>query len=114
MKSIVAALCLAAFTFAVVGCNQSTAPTSEAVETTPPPPAGVQLVKLKLPGMVCGGCAMEVKDTLVKVEGVSHVATDPAKHECTFWFANSNDEIKAKLDDLAKTSDKIAGWERLN
>lgn len=114
MKSFLAALCLALLSFAVIGCSQSAAPTSEAVETTPPPPAGVQLVKLKLPGMVCGGCAMEVKDTLVKVEGVSHVATDPAKHECTFWFAKGNDEIKAKLDDLAKSSDKIAGWERLN
>jgi copper chaperone CopZ len=114
MKSFLAALCLALLSFAVIGCSQSAVPTSEAVETTPPPPAGVQLVKLKLPGMVCGGCAMEVKDTLVKVEGVSHVATDPAKHECTFWFAKGNDEIKAKLDDLAKSSDKIAGWERLN
>jgi len=111
MKSLLAALCLACCAFALIGCNQSAAPTAETAETTPPPPAGVQLVKLKLPGMVCGGCAMEVKDTLVKVDGVSHVATDPTKQECTFWFANSNDEIKAKLDDLAKTSDKIAGWE---
>ncbi len=114
MKTLIAGLCLSLLSFAAIGCSHSAAPTSEAVETTPPPPAGVQLVKLKLPGMVCGGCAMEVKDTLAKVEGVSHIATDPAKHECTFWFAKGNEEIKAKLDELAKTSDKIADWQRLN
>lgn len=111
----VTAICLGLLVLVSSGCMHSAAPTGDpAAEVTPPPPAGVQLVKLKLPGMVCGGCAMEVKDTLVKVEGVSHVATDPAKHECTFWFDKSNDEIKTKLDDLAKSNDKIAGYERLN
>lgn len=114
MKSVVAS-CFAWCLLLLAGCSGSAVPaTDAATEVTPPPPAGVQLVKLKLPGMVCGGCAMEVKDTLVQVDGVSHVATDPAKHECTFWFAKSNDEIKSKLDDLAKTNDKIAGWERAN
>jgi copper chaperone CopZ len=115
MKSWLLAACLACLFVANLGCTQSSPATGEpAAEVTPPPPAGVQLVKLKLPGMVCGGCAMEVKDTLVKVEGVSHVATNPEKHECTFWFDKSNDEIKAKLDELAKTNDKIAKYERLN
>ncbi|WP_254513576.1 heavy-metal-associated domain-containing protein [Anatilimnocola floriformis] len=114
MKFVAALACALSLMFAV-GCNRVAAPMGEAAaEVTPPPPAGVQLVKLKLPGMVCGGCAMEVKDTLVKVDGISHVATNPDKHECTFWFAKGNDEIKTKLDDLAKTNDKIAGWEREN
>lgn len=114
MKSI-SALCFALLLFIAGGCSQSAAPTGEAAaEVTPPPPAGTQLVKLELPGMVCGGCAMEVKDTLVKVDGISHVATNPDKHECTFWFAKGPDEIKAKLDDLAKSNDKIAGWKRVD
>jgi copper chaperone CopZ len=100
------------------GCSHApapnAAPTAEAIETTPPPPEGVTLVKLKLPGMVCGGCAMEVKDTLTKVDGVSHLATDPNKHECTFWYAKADSEIKAKLDELAKTNDKISGYEWVN
>ena len=65
-------------------------------------------------GNRCGGCAEEVKDTLVKVDGVSNVKTDPTTHQCTFWSTKPDDEIKAKLDELAKSSDKIAGWERLN
>jgi|GEM_PF-6480624 len=109
------ALCLSLSALFANGCSQSAAPpTDAAAEVTPPPPAGVQLVKLKLPGMLCGGCALEVKDTLVKLEGVSHIATNPEKHECTFWFNKGNDEIDAKLNDLAKTNDKIAGWERVN
>lgn len=112
-------LLAAALLLTIAGCNQGPAPMGSApgeppAEVTPPPPEGVLLVKLKLPGMVCGGCAQEVKDTLVKVEGVSQIATDPAKHECTFWFAKSDAEIKAKLDELAKKSDKIEGYERLN
>lgn len=117
MKSCLSLLAILLL-FAVVGCGQAPTPQAaiqeEPAEVTPPPPEGVLLVKLKLPGMVCGGCAQEVKDTLVKVDGVSHIATDPAKHECTFWFSKSDDEIKATLDELAKTNDKIEGYERLN
>lgn len=117
MKSLLSLLALCVLSVVAIGCSQGPAPlaTAEpAAEVTPPPPEGVLLVKLKLPGMVCGGCAQEVKDTLVKVDGVSHIATDPATHECTFWFANTDAEIKAKLDQLAKTNDKIEGYERLN
>jgi copper chaperone CopZ len=116
MKSLLVVVFVLSMSVAILGCSQSPAPAppAEAVETTPPPPAGVTLVKLKLPGMVCGGCAMEVKDTLVKVDGVSHLATNPEKHECTFWYAKDTSEIKAKLDDLAKTNDKIEGYEWLN
>ncbi|QDU27305.1 Heavy-metal-associated domain protein [Anatilimnocola aggregata] len=110
MKSVLTAICVAFIALAFSGCMTSTSTT--AVET--PPPAGTTLVKLKLPGMVCGGCAEEVKDTLVKVDGVSNIVTDPVKHECSFWSTKSADDIKAKLDELAKSSDKIAGWERLN
>lgn len=117
MKSFLSLLALALLSVAA-GCGGPDAPVAApaepAKEVTPPPPEGVLLVKLKLPGMVCGGCAQEVKDTLVKVEGVSKIATDPATHECTFWFAKSDAEIKAKLDELAKTNDKIEGYERLN
>ena len=108
MKSIFLGLTLVCLALICIGCSQSSAPpTAEAVETTPPPPPGVTLVKLKLPGMVCGGCAMEVKDTLAKVDGVSHLAADPAKHECTFWFTKADSEIKAKLDDLAERVDRL-------
>jgi copper chaperone CopZ len=118
MKSFLPVLGLSLLFF-IAGCSQTPAPQvaapgEPAAEVTPPPPDGVLLVKLKLPSMVCGGCAQEVKDTLVKVDGVSHIATDPTKHECTFWFAKSDAEIKAKLDDLAKTNEKIEGYERLN
>ncbi len=112
MKSILAAAAVSFLVLVLAGCSQS--PPTAAVATTPPPPAGVMLVKLKLPGMTCGGCAMDVQDTLTKVDGVSHVATDPAKRECSFWFAKTDGEIKATLDELAKSNDKIAGYERLN
>jgi len=111
MKSLLATICLAVVSVTFTGCMSSTS-TSTAIET--PPPAGTTLVKLKLPGMVCGGCAEHVKDTLVAVEGVSNIVTDPAKHECSFWSTKTEAEIKAKLDDLAKGNDKIAGWERVN
>lgn len=116
MKSLLVFLVVFSSLLAFGGCSHSAAPApiAEAVETTPPPPPGVTLVKLKLPGMVCGGCAMEVKDTLVKVDGVSHLATNPEKHECTFWFEKDTSVIKAKLDELAKTNDKIEGYEWLN
>ena len=119
MKTFLSLFGLGLLLFIAAGCGGAAAPQTGAVpepaaEVTPPPPEGVLLVKLKLPGMVCGGCAQEVKDTLVKVDGVSHIATDPTKHECTFWFAKTDAEIKAKLDDLAKTNDKIEGYERLN
>jgi hypothetical protein len=66
MKSFVVSLVVAClFAIGISGCAKPNASqvAADAVETTPPPPAGVNLVKLKLPGMVCGGCAMEVKDT---------------------------------------------------
>jgi copper chaperone CopZ len=116
MKSLIALAVVLSLSFVTLGCTQTSTPTpaADAVEVTPPPPAGVTLVKLKLPGMVCGGCAMEVKDTLAKVDGVSHLATNPDKHECTFWFTKADSEIKAQLDEFAKTNDKIAGYEWVN
>ncbi|WP_425618208.1 heavy-metal-associated domain-containing protein [Anatilimnocola sp. NA78] len=111
MKSFLAALCFVVASVTLTGCLTST-PSTAAVET--PPPAGTTLVKLKLPGMVCGGCAEHVKDTLVTVDGVSNIVTNPEKHECSFWSTKTDDEIKAKLDELAKSNDKIAGWERVN
>ena len=39
-------------------------------------PAGAQALALKVKGMTCGGCANEIRNALLKVEGVYDAAVD--------------------------------------
>ena len=39
-------------------------------------PAGAQAVALKVKGMTCGGCANEIRNALLKVDGIYDAAVD--------------------------------------
>ena len=42
--------------------------------------------------------------------GVSNIETDIETHVCKFYLADKKLDVKAKLDEFAKTNDHIAGW----
>ena len=104
---------------ALAGCSAepATTPVVSATVAVPdkpeasPPPAGATLVSLKLPNMVCGGCAAAVEGDLVKVPGVSNIETDFEHNACKFYVADEKLDVKAKLEELAKTNSHIEGWE---
>jgi copper chaperone CopZ len=80
-STVIATLAVATLAlFAGVGCREKTA--SVASSTPPPAPAaatseieGTTYV-MEMKGMVCGGCMMEVKDALAKVDGVPDEAVE--------------------------------------
>jgi hypothetical protein len=41
---------------------------------------------------------------------VSNIETDIATNICKFYLVDDKLDVKAKLDELAKTNDHIAGW----
>ncbi len=58
-----------------------------------------------------------MRSALTNVKGVSNIETDPTASPplCTFQFAvTSPSEVKAKLDELAKTNQHINGWSTAN
>ena len=98
---------------ALVGCSteQAAAPIVSADKPAAnPPPAGATLVSLKLPNMVCGGCAAAVEGDLVKVPGISNIETDFEHNACKFYVADEKLDVKAKLEELAKSNSHIEGW----
>ena len=69
-----------------------------------------QTVSLKLPGMICGGCAASVRSTLDAVEGVADIKTNVDDKTCTFT-APGDLNVKAMLDKFAEGGNKqIEGW----
>jgi hypothetical protein len=44
------------------------------------------------------------------VPGVSNIETDVPTNTCKFYLADDKLDLKAKLDEFAKTNDHIAGW----
>ena len=50
---------------------------------------------------------------MTKVEGVSDIETDIVKNLCTFKLKNKDLDLKAKLDEFAKTNTHIAGWSKV-
>lgn len=69
-----------------------------------------QTVSLKLPGMICGGCAASVRSTLTSVEGIADIKTNVEDKTCTFT-ATGELNVKAMLDKFAEGGNKqIEGW----
>ena len=50
---------------------------------------------------------------MTKVEGVSDIQTDTSTNLCTFKLNNKDLDLKAKLDEFAKTNTHIAGWSKV-
>jgi hypothetical protein len=50
---------------------------------------------------------------LTKVDGVSDIVTDITTNLCTFKLKNKDLDLKAKLDEFAKTNTHIAGWSKV-
>ena len=99
---------------ALAGCTSQPGPTADSPAANPPaanpPPAGAKLVSLKLPNMVCNGCAAAVEGDLVKVPGVSNIEFDIGSNNCKFYVADEKLDVKEKLDELAKTNSHIEDW----
>lgn len=69
-----------------------------------------QTVSLKLPGMICGGCAASVRSSLNSVEGIADIKTNVENNTCSFT-APGELNVKAMLDKLAAGGNKqIEGW----
>lgn len=51
-----------------------------------------------------------MRGDLAKVSGVTEIETDIKTTICKFKLDDPKLDIKAKLDELAKTNDHIAGW----
>lgn len=52
-----------------------------------------------------------MRSDLANVEGVSDVQTDIKKRSCQFKLANKDLDLKAKLEELARSNDHIQGFE---
>ena len=69
-----------------------------------------QTVSLKLPGMICEGCAASIRGTLTSVEGIAEIKTNVEEKSCTFT-APGDLNVKAMLDKFAEGGNKqIEGW----
>ncbi|MDH3717765.1 MAG: hypothetical protein OES79_06545 [Planctomycetota bacterium] len=57
-----------------------------------------------------------MRSALTAVEGVSNIQTNPNASPplCTFEFANTSLDIKARLDELGSTNPHIKGWSLAN
>lgn len=115
MRFTFATIALATLTFA--GCPMASSPsgtsvtnvsqaTNEAEET---PVAGTH-VTLKLPNMVCGGCAAAVEDELRNVTGIRNIKTDFTTHVCKFVVTDELPDWQAKLAELAKENSHLEDW----
>lgn len=69
------------------------------------------LVTLKMPGMSCPACAASIRGELTKIEGVTDIQTDPETKICKFRLTDKTVDIKAKLAEISKENDHVAGWE---
>ena len=45
-----------------------------------------------------------------KVPGVSNIETNIDTHVCKFYLADDKLDLKAKLDEFAKTNDHLKDW----
>ena len=105
----------------LVGCGTTISPplvTTTSAAAAPaavaelPLPADSDLVLVKMPAMVCDGCAKNVERDLAKVDGVKILALNPGQNMAKIAvLKNSNLDVQATLDKLAKTNDNIAGFE---
>lgn len=47
---------------------------------------------------------------MTKIDGISDIQTDIPKRTCSFKYAKSESELKAQLDEFAKTNSHIRDW----
>ena len=55
-----------------------------------------------------------MRGALTKSDGFSNVQTDLPNTTCTFEYTKSDGELKAHLDELAKSNSHIRGWNPKN
>lgn len=101
----------------LAGCPAASSPVSAPVvnasntapEVEETPVAGTR-VTLKLPNMVCGGCAAAVEEELKNVTGIQGIKTDFTTHVCKFVVTDETLDWQAKLAELAKDNSHLEDW----
>jgi hypothetical protein len=53
-----------------------------------------------------------VRGDLTKTEGFSNIRTDLSNNTCRFDYAKSDTELKAQLDELAKSNPHLRDWSK--
>ena len=73
--------------------------------------ASMERVQLKLPNMLCGGCAASVRTDLTAVTSLSNIETDVNAQTCQFNVAPDVD-LDTLLNELATKNRVLADWSR--
>jgi copper chaperone CopZ len=99
----------------LTGCPTASLTHISTNETQPAPvadetPIEGTLVTLKLPNMVCGGCAAAVEEELKNVTGIDGIKTDFTTNVCKFVVTDDTLDWKTKLADLAKDNSHLEDW----
>jgi hypothetical protein len=55
-----------------------------------------------------------VRGALTKADGFSNIKTEVDTKTCTFNYTKSETELKAQLDELAKSNSHIRDWSKKN
>jgi hypothetical protein len=55
-----------------------------------------------------------VRGALTKAGGFSNIHTDIQNRTCRFEYSKSEPELKAQLDELAKTNSHLRDWSKQN
>lgn len=117
MRLCLASLALGCLVFA--GCpvaTSTTTTTSGVTNTSSSAPAVDEtpitgtLVTLKLPNMVCDGCAAAVEEELKNVTGIDGIKTDFTTNVCKFVVTDETLDWKTKLAELAKDNSHLEDW----
>ncbi len=53
-----------------------------------------------------------MRGDLTKADGFSNIRTDLTNNTCNFEYAKSEAELKAQLDELAKSNPYLRGWSK--
>jgi copper chaperone CopZ len=102
---------------ALTGCPMAStpvnAPVTNASNSTPEAeeaPVAGRRVTLKLPNMVCDGCAAAVEEGLRNVTGIENIKTDFTTHVCKFIVTDEALDWQAKLAELAQENSHLEDW----
>ncbi|MFO0882878.1 MAG: hypothetical protein U0894_01605 [Pirellulales bacterium] len=94
------------------GASAGTVTTTPAADVEVTVPDDSMLVLVKMPAMTCEGCAGNVRKDLIKVDGIKILALDPKNNMAKLAVGkDSKLDVKAELDELAKTNSNIEGFE---
>ena len=55
-----------------------------------------------------------MRGDLTKADGFSNIRTDLSNKTCSFDYAKSEAELKAQLDELAKSNPHLRDWSKMN